>query len=240
MSEKSNLVCRRCDESAKGFSCEDYRLEGWCEHGGVGENWNNDWEWPTGQDPEDGDARDVCCVCGGRGAGTTLAWIFDTILELHFYTSYQRLIFDHVIFRTFIGSENCLPKDDDACLQRSWGSDWNCKHFEQCEYRHFCVNEYRADTGRCCPKSCGDESARNSQTCCSISGTTTCTQQYGLAQRYTSGRCKHNDTQAYKPWGIIGDKCKRIGDSVLRGQCLKLGISITVRITYSLNTTYIL
>ena len=51
------------------LTCKDYYDKGYCKNGGVGMNWYNGWKWREGRDPQDGDARDVCCVCGGRGAG---------------------------------------------------------------------------------------------------------------------------------------------------------------------------
>ena len=63
------------------YRCADYERAGYCEGGGVGKHWKNDWTWPIGTDPEDGDARDVCCVCGGRGKGNMLLWfILRTII----------------------------------------------------------------------------------------------------------------------------------------------------------------
>ena len=56
------------------WTCAHYKRWGWCEHGGVGGNWTFGENWPTGRDPYDGDARDVCCVCGGRGKGNPLSW----------------------------------------------------------------------------------------------------------------------------------------------------------------------
>ena len=60
---------RSCEDHWPGLKCADYGYFGYCKQGGVGREWDKSKPWPTGLDPEDGDARDVCCVCGGRGAG---------------------------------------------------------------------------------------------------------------------------------------------------------------------------
>ena len=117
----------------------------------------------------------------------------------------------------FLGNTDSIcidqPKDDDHCLQKSWRTVWECKHFRTPEaddsngWRDHCT-EYRADLGRCCPVSCGDKDKdENSHG-----------KELGLGLRYTNGRCKNNPSQAYK------NDCDRIGTWVLRTQCKKSGI----------------
>jgi len=52
----------------RGWKCNDYISNQWCENGGIGSAWNSDWSWM--QDADGLDARDVCCACGGKGLDT--------------------------------------------------------------------------------------------------------------------------------------------------------------------------
>ena len=45
-----------------GLTCADYAKNKWCENGGKGSAWNENWPWDT--DSFGLDARSVCCICG--------------------------------------------------------------------------------------------------------------------------------------------------------------------------------
>ena len=62
-----NSICLVCVENTSwktttGYRCADYAKNKWCENGGKGSAWNENWPWDT--DSFGLDARSVCCICG--------------------------------------------------------------------------------------------------------------------------------------------------------------------------------
>ena len=51
-------------KTTNGYSCADYVTNKWCENGGIGSAWRENWNWAT--DSNGFDARTVCCICGGN------------------------------------------------------------------------------------------------------------------------------------------------------------------------------
>ena len=47
-----------------GYTCADYAKNKWCENGGKGSAWQENWLWITGSNGLD--ARSACCICGGN------------------------------------------------------------------------------------------------------------------------------------------------------------------------------
>ena len=66
---KYNFICLVCVENTSwettnGFTCADYATNKWCENGGKGSAWQENWNWAT--DSNGLDARSVCCICGAN------------------------------------------------------------------------------------------------------------------------------------------------------------------------------
>ena len=61
-----NTVWKTVDgNSGKGWTCNDYTSNKWCENGGAGNSLIPAWSWEL--DANGKDARDICCECGGKG-----------------------------------------------------------------------------------------------------------------------------------------------------------------------------
>ena len=45
--------------------CKDYETNNWCSNGTIGDAWDPSWTWMIGNNGLD--ARQACCICGGRG-----------------------------------------------------------------------------------------------------------------------------------------------------------------------------
>ena len=116
----------------------------------------------------------------------------------HFYSFYA--ISGH--YKTFPNQLGYFTShDSDECLTKYWGSGWTCDYLTQASYKIYC-DHYRADVRRCCPSSCGLHLRDNS---------------YGLAQRYTWGRCLidyknyHHSTPTSYP-KVSWKKCGYLGN----------------------------
>jgi len=55
----------------KKWTCAEYESKGWCKDGGVGDAWDNSWNWAYSsketdckEDRDSMTAKEACCVCG--------------------------------------------------------------------------------------------------------------------------------------------------------------------------------